>query len=207
VAVAPSAGAGPGARRDAPTGVDPQLRDPAGDPASHAANGQLKVPGGNKQIDYDEIAIRQFRQQILPSGMPTTTVWSYGSVTSPATSNFPAFTIEAKWTAPVRVKWINQLVDANGNYLPHLLPIDQTLHWANPPGGPGGTAQEAFDPRPYQGPVPILTHLHGGHSTQESDGYPQGLVPARGQQPPRPAMPAPARSTTSSRPRPRTCTG
>ena len=30
-------------------------------------------------IDYYEIAVRQFRQQILPTGMPTTTVWSYGS--------------------------------------------------------------------------------------------------------------------------------
>jgi bilirubin oxidase len=26
-------------------------------------------------------------------------------------------------------------------------------------------------PAPYTGPVPIVTHLHGGHSTQESDGY------------------------------------
>ena len=35
----------------------------------------------------------------------------------------------------MRVKWINDLKDANGNYLPHLLPVDPTLHWANPPGG------------------------------------------------------------------------
>jgi hypothetical protein len=26
-------------------------------------------------------------------------------------------------------------------------------------------------PGPYTGPVPIVTHLHGGHSAQESDGY------------------------------------
>ncbi len=38
----------------------------------------------------------------------------------------------------MRVKWINELVDANGNYLPHLLPVDPTLHWANPPGGTMG---------------------------------------------------------------------
>src|SRR6266545_1511024 len=112
-------------------------------------------------------------------GLPSTTVWSYGSVTSPGSFNYPAFTIEAKWTAPVRVKWINQLVDTNGNYLPHILPIDQTLHWANPPGGPGGTDEEAFDPTPYHGPVPIVTHLHGGHSTQESDGFPEAwFLPA-----------------------------
>ena len=48
--------------------------------------------------------MRRFRQQILPQGMPQTTEWSNGSVTDLGTFNYPAFTIEAKWTAPVRVK-------------------------------------------------------------------------------------------------------
>jgi FtsP/CotA-like multicopper oxidase with cupredoxin domain len=138
------------------------------------------TPGGTS-VDYYEIAVRQFEQHILPPsmGLPQTTVWSYGSVNHPGTFNYPAFTIEAKWTAPVRVNWMNQLVDGNGNYLRHLLPIDQTLHWANPPGGPGGTDMEAFDPTPYTGPVPIVTHLHGGHSGQESDGFPEAwFLPA-----------------------------
>ena len=43
----------------------------------------------------------------------------------------------------MRVKWINDLVDANGNYLPHLLPVDPTLHWANPPGGVDGPRHAA----------------------------------------------------------------
>lgn len=124
-----------------------------------------------KNVSYYEIAVRQFSQQILPPGMPVTTVWSYGSVNHPGTFNYPAFTIEAKWRAPVRVKWINDLVDASGNSLPHLLPVDQTLHWANPPAGPGKTDSHGMDPTPYTGPVPIVTHLHGGHSTEESDGY------------------------------------
>src|SRR4029453_6009018 len=85
----------------------------------------------------------------------------------------------ADWRTAVRVKWVNQLVDADGNYLQHLLPIDQTLHWANPPGGPGGTDMETLDPTPYKGPVPIVTHLHGGHSGQESDGFPEAwFLPA-----------------------------
>jgi spore coat protein A, manganese oxidase len=162
-----------------PPGSIPKYVTPLVIPPAMPRTAKLQVPGGNKNIDYYEIAVRQFRQQILPQGMPSTTVWSYGSVTSPASFNYPAFTIEAKWTAPVRVKWMNQLVDANGNYLRHLLPIDQTLHWANPPGGPGGRDAEAFDPTPYQGPVPIVTHLHGGHSTQESDGFPEAwFLPA-----------------------------
>ena len=126
------------------------------------------------EIDYYEIGVRQFEQQVLPSGMPMTTVWSYGSVKDPETLNYPAFTIEAKVGKPVRVKWINDLVDEKGKFLPHLLPVDPTLHWANPPGGEEGRDRRpefARTPRPYRGPVPIVTHLHGGHSAQESDGY------------------------------------
>jgi FtsP/CotA-like multicopper oxidase with cupredoxin domain len=134
---------------------------------------------GSKNIDYYEIAVRQFQQQILPPGMPSTTVWSYGSVQYPGTVaeggsfNYPAFTIEAKWESPVRVMWINDLVDASGSYLPHLLPVDQTLHWANPPAGPGNTDTRGTSQDLYKGPVPIVTHVHGAHTYEESDGYPE----------------------------------
>ena len=47
--------------------------------------------------------------------------------------NFPAYTLETLADVPVRVRWINDLVDANGGYLPPLFTVDQTLHWANPP--------------------------------------------------------------------------
>lgn len=124
-----------------------------------------------KNIDYYEIAVRQFQQGILPAPLPLTTVWGYGSVNHPGTFNYPSFTIEAKWNAPVRVKWINQLVDANGDYLPHLLPVDQTLHWANPPGGVAGRDMHGMDPTPYAGPVPMVPHVHGAHTNDHSDGY------------------------------------
>jgi FtsP/CotA-like multicopper oxidase with cupredoxin domain len=168
----------PGGTLD-PTTI-PQFVTPLVIPPAMPRTARLQVPAGNKMIDYYEIAVRQFQQHILPQGMGLpTTVWSYGSATSPQTFNYPAFTIEAKWQAPVRVKWINQLVAAGGDYLPHLLPVDQTLHWANPPGGPGGTDTETLDPTPYTGPVPIITHLHGGHSGQESDGFPEAwFLPA-----------------------------
>jgi FtsP/CotA-like multicopper oxidase with cupredoxin domain len=128
-----------------------------------------------RSVDYYEIAVRQFRQHILPEqmGLAATTVWSYGSANHPASFNYPAFTIEATSRKPVRVKWINELVDAKGNYLPHLIPVDQTLHWANPPGGPHGRDGHGTDPTRYTGPVPIVTHLHGGHSGEESDGFPE----------------------------------
>ena len=125
-------------------------------------------------VDYYEIAVRQFQQQILPASLPVTTVWSYGSINHPGTFNYPAFTIEAKYRTPVRVKWINDLVDGDGNFLQHLLPVDPTLHWANPPGGVEDRDTRPIfgsTPGPYTGPVPIVTHLHGGRTTQESDGF------------------------------------
>ena len=132
------------------------------------------LQGGS--VDYYVIAARQFRQQILPVGMPATTVWSYGSQPQRSTFNYPAFTIEARADRPVRVTWINGLTDSAGNYLPHLLPVDPTLHWANPPGGTDGRDMRPTftqTPGPYTGPVPLVTHLHGGHNHEESDGYPE----------------------------------
>lgn len=60
---------------------------------------QTGTMGG--RVDYYEIAVRQFHQQILPTGMPATTVRSYGSVNHPGTFNYPAFTIEASFNRPV----------------------------------------------------------------------------------------------------------
>jgi FtsP/CotA-like multicopper oxidase with cupredoxin domain len=136
----------------------------------------LTMPGG-KPADYYEISMRQFAQQILPAGMPTTTVWGYGAVKSASARglllhNAPSLTIESMWKRPVRIKWINELVDADGNYLPHLLPVDQTLHWANPPGERDMRPTFTTTPGPYTGPVPIVTHLHGAAGVgDEGDGY------------------------------------
>jgi len=138
-----------------------------------------------------------------------TTVWSYGRAEDVVPGNFvapvpldpnsplgltgqgisfnyPAFTVETlsqpvgAGNVPVTVRWINDLVDANGHYLPHLLQVDQTLHWANPAQGAcrGGTPLNRTDcatnnPAPYTGPVPIVTHVHGAHVNPESDGYPE----------------------------------
>jgi FtsP/CotA-like multicopper oxidase with cupredoxin domain len=128
-----------------------------------------------KRAEYYRIGVRQFRQHVLPAqmGLRPTRVWSYGSVDHPESFNYPAFTIEAGWRRPVRVEWINDLIKPNGRFRPHLLPVDQTLHWANPPGGRHGRDEHGVDRAPYGGPVPIVTHLHGGHSTQQSDGFPE----------------------------------
>src|SRR4030095_4027847 len=110
--------------------------------------------------------------------------WGYGAVSSANKRGLllhhaPSLTIEARWNKPVRVKWINNLKDANGDFLPHLLTVDQTLHWANPPGGTEGRdTRPRFEstPGPYTGPVPIVTHVHGAVGVaDDSDGYAEAL--------------------------------
>ncbi len=143
----------------------------------------------DKKVDY-QIAVRQFEQQVLPQGFPQTTVWGYGSIDHPASFAYPAYTIEAEANHKVKVKWINELIDAQGNYLPHLFPVDQTLHWANPTGQScsDGTARSdcsGTNPVPYTGPVPMVTHVHGAHVGPESDGYPEAWwLPAAANIPP-----------------------
>jgi FtsP/CotA-like multicopper oxidase with cupredoxin domain len=160
--------------------------------------------------DYD-IAVRQFQQQILPGGIwntingrtdafPATPIWSYGPAAedraavatlvapSPASQfNYPAYTVEATKDTTVTVDWVNDLIDpATGNYRPHLLPIDRTLHWANPEGlacdagkikdcrpDPMALKDPEILQKPYAGPVPIVVHVHGAHVGPESDGYPE----------------------------------
>ena len=157
----------------------PKFQTPLLIPPAMPRAGTIKATGG-KNVDYYEISMRQFAQQILPAGLPATTVWGYGATAAQSKRgllihNAPSLTIEASWNRPVRVKWINELVDDDGNYVPHLLAVDPTLHWANPPGGnEGRDMRPMFDatPGPYTGPVPIVTHVHGAVGVgDESDGY------------------------------------
>jgi FtsP/CotA-like multicopper oxidase with cupredoxin domain len=151
------------------------------------------VMNNDGEADSYDIAVRQFKQQILPGGIwnllngrndkfKPTTIWSYGPAADPTPGvapdpgsqfNYPAYTIETISNVPVDVKWINDLVDKRGKYLPHLIPVDQTLHWANPPAGPGNTDSVGTDPEAYEGPVPIVVHVHGAHVDPHSDGYPE----------------------------------
>jgi spore coat protein A len=125
---------------------------------------QPTKPGGNRY----EIGIYQTVQDLGltdKKGNPLpTTVWGYG--TSPQDTTYPGRTIVAQENKSIIVHWTNNLVDAEGNPLPHLLPVDSTLHWADPfNAGEHG-------PNPYTGPVPVVTHLHGGHTRSDSDGLP-----------------------------------
>jgi len=159
----------------------PKYADPLPIPAVMPQTPNAVVNGAG--IDYYEIAVRQFQQQVLSTGLPATTVWGYGSVNHPGTFAYPARSIEATVNRPVRVKWLNQLVDGNGNFLRPLAPVDQTLHWANPAGdcidGVKRTDCRGRSQLPYAGPVPVSVHLHGAHVNPDSDGFPEAwFLPA-----------------------------
>ena len=178
----------PGGTLDPAAGID-KFVTPMLIPPVMPKAGNVKLKGG-KNADYYEISMQQFPQQILPATLPATTVWGYGAVAAASKRglllhNAPSLTIEAMVDRPVRVKWINALKDSTNHYLPHLLPVDQTLHWSNPPGGIADRdTRPTFGstPGPYDGPVPMITHVHGAVGVgDESDGYAEAwYLPAAG---------------------------
>ena len=59
----------------------PKYATPLLIPPVMPAAGTIKQKGG-KNVDYYEISMKQITQQILPAGLPATTVWGYGAVKS-----------------------------------------------------------------------------------------------------------------------------
>lgn len=87
-----------------------------------------------------------------------TTIFGYNGT-------FPGPTILAKSNIPLNIEFPNEL-ESLGIPIQHIIPIDTSIHWADPLGtGHGGG--------PYTGAIPIVTHLHGGHLESQSDGLPE----------------------------------
>ncbi len=166
--------------------------------------------------DYT-VSVSEFYQQILPTldskGNPTgygpSKVWGYGGEALDSLTgenlgfvrSVPGPTFEATRDIPVQVKWVNDLVDSNGNPLQHIYPVDPTIHWANPNNIDTEAAMEqtiqglappfppGYNGSPYtlpgtttvtnpegwnaQAPVSIVTHLHGGQDLSDYDGGPE----------------------------------
>src|SRR4030042_521234 len=82
----------------------PKYQTPLLIPPVMPTAGTIKNTRG-QNIDYYEISVKQFPQQILPAGLPPTTGWGYGGVSSDKKQglllhNAPSLTIEAKWNKP-----------------------------------------------------------------------------------------------------------
>jgi len=100
------------------------------------------------------------------AGVPVPTpVFGYGLPNIGYT--WPGRTFEVQSGTPIEVKWENKLFDpVTGAFLPHPLPVDTSLHWAYSLPG-----YEGFDIATSG--VPIVSHLHGGHTDFQYDGNPE----------------------------------
>ena len=95
-----------------------------------------------------------------------TTVWGYGVDDSMGVT-WPGRTIERHVNdAPLEIRWQNNLTDKNGKPLPHLLPVDISLHWAY---SLHGYEQYSIE----KNGVPLVPHVHGGRNDSPSDGNPE----------------------------------
>jgi spore coat protein A len=106
---------------------------------------------------YLEIDARQAQQHLGiydPDTMSPlmTTLWGYNGT-------YPGPTIVARSYVPLDIRWTNGLVDDDNVPLPHLLPVDTSIHWAMPDNWPACG-------------VPLTAHVHGGHNESASDGLP-----------------------------------
>jgi FtsP/CotA-like multicopper oxidase with cupredoxin domain len=88
-----------------------------------------------------------------------TDIYGYGDERGPT---WPGRTFEVQSGRPVQIQWENNL-DPN---VPHLLPVDTSLHWCY--SLPGYTQYSIANDG-----VPIVTHVHGHHSQYRSDGNPE----------------------------------
>ena len=105
------------------------------------------------------ISITQFEQQLglinpVTNQPLLTKVWGYNG-------SYPGPTILARKNYPVNIQWQNNLTGSGGP-LPHLLTIDPSVVWALS----GRSDWKSLG-------VPVVTHLHGGHTESASDGLPE----------------------------------
>ncbi len=118
------------------------------------------------------VRVQEFQQKILPNSIYAglrssfragTYLWGYKVGDRPV--SYPGFTVEARRNHPTTITYINDLPLPAKSQLEPLLTIDQTLHWADPLKQMG-----LFTP--YNGPIPTVTHLHGGELPSAFDGGP-----------------------------------
>jgi FtsP/CotA-like multicopper oxidase with cupredoxin domain len=88
-----------------------------------------------------------------------TTLWGYGYDDERGVT-WPGRTFQVQSNQPTTVRWNNDLGRE------HLLPVDTSLHWCYSLPG-----YEKYSIK--KNGVPIVTHLHGGHSDFQFDGNPE----------------------------------
>jgi spore coat protein A, manganese oxidase len=120
------------------------------------------------------VTVAQTTAQLLPPGFPATTIMAYGGpVTIPGSTatefvrSSPGPIFENTRGIPALVRWRNQMTG------PHFLPIDPTLHFANPNTFEPPVAPFTAFPPGYaaaQSMVGMVTHNHGLVVVPQNDG-------------------------------------
>ena len=111
-----------------------------------------------------EIEMTAFSQSVGLAGVGPASLWGYASATTGQGPTFPGRTFVVRKDTPITARFKNALVDGWGMPLTqHLLPVDTSVHWAFSHLGMG-IAELG---------VPLVTHLHGGHTESASDGLPE----------------------------------
>ena len=151
--------------------------------------GKIKLKGG-KTADYYEVSTKQFSQQILPTGLPATTVWGYGPVHSVEGKGLhdyhaPSLTIEAKWDVPVVVKWTNDLKESYRRITSRIC-FRSTQRCTGPtPGGNRGTGHTpsfALLRAPTGPGADRRSCSRNGRGARSQRRLCRGMVPSRGAQ-------------------------
>ncbi len=165
----------------------PGLSDPSMQPKFASAVPNALDPGFiyNTRNGKIKVAVGQTVQMtglVGTDGMTPvpTTVWGYGDKQF---YTWPGRTFQVRSNEPLEVKWENRLIDALGFPLPYLITgkdnsslgfgdytgrsvVDTSLHWAY--SLMGYTQYNIATDG-----VPIVAHVHGGHTDFQYDGNPE----------------------------------
>jgi FtsP/CotA-like multicopper oxidase with cupredoxin domain len=142
-------------------------------------------PAYDLKVSEVKVDAAKTTQQILPlkdkngnlTGFGPTTVLAYGGLVKDLKNDnktvffrhTPGASFVVTRNKPTPVEWINNISG------PHFLPVDPTIHWANPNNMATPTPPFNAFPPGYlsaQDPVPMVTHLHGGEVPSVYDGGP-----------------------------------
>jgi spore coat protein A len=134
-------------------------------------------------IDVGVAPTTQMTGLVDPSGVPVPTpLWGYGDA-SDDIYTWPGRTFEVKSGEPLAVTWENKLVGPGKTPLPFLITgkdntsagfddytglsvVDTSLHWAYSLPGYDSYSIDVNG-------VPIVAHVHGGHTDYQFDGNPE----------------------------------
>ena len=148
--------------------TQPKFQNEVPNPLSPGFFYSPTTPGGS-HYEVGVYPTEQWLGLVDPdSGEPLITkLFGYGTGPGFPNATFPGRSFEVQRDQQITVHWTNNLVDSQTNLpLPHLLPVDETVHWAYSLPGYDLASLE------YDG-VPIVPHVHGGHSESDSDGLPE----------------------------------